>query len=234
MSIVRQPTFDKHERRQLYQAYGLIEVMQPQQPSWQASPEPTPDYSFLTEQPQPQKRSLLPGGNSLAVRVGVVAGGLLVLIILFAIVRGLLSGGKNYDSFVVITQQQQEMIHLTTAASEQDSLSENVKNFAITAQLGLTTDQSKTISYLKKNGVKVKSKTLAQGVKVSLDTQLQAAATANNYESTFKQVMHDQLESYLTALRQTYANTSGSHGRQLLSQDYDNAALLLNQLNTPS
>jgi hypothetical protein len=213
--------------------------MQPEQPNWPAQPQPTPDYSFLSESGPPPKRSLFPTGNSLPVKIGLVAGGLLLLIILFAVVKGLLGGGKNYDDFIVITQKQQEIIHLTSSVDEQDNggnftLPESMQNFAITAQLGMTSDQAKTLSYLRTNGVKVKAKKLSSGISPSVDSQLQTAASANNYSTTFKQVMHDQLQTYMQSLQQTFAHTSGAHGRELLSQEYDHAKLLSDQLDSSS
>jgi hypothetical protein len=209
--------------------------MQPQQPDWPAGPQPpnTPDYGFIMSPDQPSKRKGLPGGNSLAVRIGAVSVGLIVLIILFAIVKSLFGGSNNFDSFVAIAKKQQQIIHLSESAGEQKSLPESLQNTAITTELNMTTDQSNTISYLRTNKVKVKSKTLNAGVSASLDSQLEAAASANNYTATFKLVMHDQLESYLEKLQQTYSQTNGANGRKLLSQQYDHAKLLLDQLDQP-
>ncbi len=169
----------------------------------------------------------------MVVRIGIAAAGLILLLIIFAIIKSFLGGCKNFDDFITITQKQQELIHLSTGAGDQAGLSDSVSNFAITTQTGITTDQKDTILYLGTNGVKLKAKKLDLGISSSVDQQLEAAAGANAYSSTFKQVMRDQLESYMQQLQSTYAHTTGSHGRQLLSEEYNHAKLLVAQLDQP-
>lgn len=208
--------------------------MQPNAP-YQPIPQPQPhsDYSFITnpEKPYGGSRSL-PGSGSPVVRALIVMGGLLLLIILFNVGKGILSGGSNKPLFLATVQDQQAMIHLTTKAYNEPSITSTNKNFAITAELGLTSDQNSTATYLRKNGFKLSAKEVNLKLSLSLDTQLTDAVAASNYNAVFAQVMKTKLLNYDQALQQTYGKTSGAKGRALLKSEHNNAQLLLKQLET--
>jgi hypothetical protein len=206
-------------------------VPYPPQPSQQPTP-PQHDYSFITDPSKPPRKRLLPGSGSLLGRVIVVSVGLLLLIIVFVVIKGLLSGGSASPAFVGIAQDQQELIHLATAAGEESGLNETNKNFAVTTQLSLTSAQTDLLTYLSKNGTKVKEKQLALKISATTDQQLSAAATSNTYNETFNTIMQTKLTEYQKDLQQVYDNkATGKNGKELLSKDYAAANLLLKQLN---
>lgn len=193
------------------------------------------DFIMNPDQPQPPKTSLLPttgdGSRGLAVRMGLVAGGLLVLLILFSVVRGLLSGNSNQPQFLSVAQDQQVLIHLTATAAQQQNLSSSNSNFAATAQLSLTTARSDTIAYLGKLGLKkIDAKVLNSKLSPQTDKQLADAAVAATYNETFRDVMKTKLNSYKQDLQNAYNKTTGPQGRKLLSNQFDQAELLLLQL----
>jgi hypothetical protein len=167
-----------------------------------------------------------------------VGGGLVVLLILFSIVKGLLGGGSNLTPFISIAQDQQELIHLTTNATQQQSQGQSMttidQNFAITSQLSITSAQAAIIKYMATNGKKVNTKTLSLRINTATDTQLTGSAAAGNYDQTFQAIMKDKLVAYSNGLKQAYKQTSGPKGRTLLADDYRQAQLLLVQLNQPA
>ncbi len=204
---------------------------------------PPPDYGFITQPPKPPRRSLglpsLPSNGPPFLRIAIVLGGLLVLLILFVIIKSLLSGGGNTQALTTVAQDQQEMIHIltngTTASTQQQAvLSSADQNFAATAQLSLTSAQNQLIVYLKNNGKKVSTKTLNLKVSPATDQQLTTAASNSTYDTTFRQVMQSKLTNYEAALKAAYKQTKGRKGRQLLSNEYNGAQLLLTQLNSPA
>lgn len=206
--------------------------MQPNAP-YQPMPQPQPqnDYSFITNPQAPSGGSRsLPGSGSPVARALIVVAGIFFLIILFNVGKGILSGGSNTPLFLGTVQDQQSMIHITTKAVEEQSITSTNKNFAITAQLGLASDQSKTATYLKKNGVKLNAKEVNLKLSASLDTQLADAVAASNYNAVFAQVMKTKLLNYDQALQQTNAKTTGAKGRALLKSEHNNTQLLLKQL----
>jgi hypothetical protein len=212
----------------------------PPAPLYPGSQAPVPvqssqEYNFITSPEKPAKLQWqLPGGNSMATRALMAAGGLLVLIIIFVIIKGLFSGGgSNLTLFVGVAQDQQELIHLATNASQQKGITVNNQNFAATTQLSLASSQAAIVKYLSANSRKVNPKTLNLKLSTSLDNQLVNAAAATTYDQTFQEITKTKLTAYLSDLQQTYKQTKGKNGRVLLSDDYNQAQLLLTQLNAP-
>jgi hypothetical protein len=211
--------------------------MPPNTPYQPAPPPVQPhEYEFITNPGKPPRgpANLLPSGASLPIRIAIVAGGLLVLLIIFVIIKGLLSGGGNADALVTVAQDQQQIVHLTTKANEQTGLSTINQNFAVTAQATVTSAQTQLITYLKTNGQKVGIKTLNLKVSTTLDEELKTAASNSTYNSTFKETMQSQLNDYQQALRTAYNQTKGPKGRKLLSDQFNGAQLLKQQLETPA
>ena len=194
---------------------------------------PAPPYDFIMNpnEPPPPSRLRLPGGNG-AMKALFAAGGLLVLLMAFLGLRGLLGGGSNLDSFVTVAQDQQAIIHLTGQTSEQTNLSASALDFAVTANLTLISAQSDLIEYLGANGKKVNAKQLNLKVSAETDERLTTAQAAATYNQTYKEVLEDALNEYVTDLQQTYNQTSGKNGRDLLSKQYDQAQLLVKKLET--
>jgi len=216
----------------LFQADAAAAPGQPADPA-PAGPQPAP-YDFILSPAEAPKQRRLPGGNSPLQRALLITGGIFALLIIFVVLKGLLGGGANLDGFVGVTQDQQELIHLVNGASQQQNLSADNQNFVATAQLGLGTSQQQLLQYLAKNHKKVSTKQLALKVTKSVDEQLTAAATAGTYNQTFKTVMSAKLAAYQSDLKRTYQTHSGKVGRSLLSDDFNQAKLLLTQIQNAS
>jgi hypothetical protein len=214
-----------------------MKAMQPNNPYGPAPPAPQPhEYEFITNPGQPSRRGFNPlsGGASLPKRIAIISGGLLVLLIIFLIIRGVLSGGGNTETLINVAQDQQQLVHLAENAGEQEGLSVTNQAFAVTAQATLTSAQTQLVTYLKDNGHKVNEKTLNLKVSTTLDEQLKTAAGNSTYNSTFKETMQTQLKDYQQALRQAYNQTTGPKGRKLLSDQFNGSQLLMQQLEAPT
>ena len=207
--------------------------MQPNAPYPQNTPgqaPPSNDYAFITNPGTPSYKKPLPGSGSPITRALIVLGGLLVLIIIFIALKGVLSSGSSGPLYIGVAQDQQAMIHITDNASMEPSLSGPNKNFAITADLSLISDQSKTVSYIQASGIKLDGKNINLKVSLPLDTQLTNAAAASNYNAVFDQIMQTKLNNYDQALQQAFDKTPGPKGRALLKSENSNVQLLLKQL----
>lgn len=179
----------------------------------------------------------LPGGNSMLTRIALIGGGLVILLIIFTVLKGLLTSGPDLTPVVAVVQQQQELIHLVTTAqqSQQGNLSVTNKNFAATLQLTLGTSQGKTIQYLATNHKKLKAKQLNLKVSALTDKRLAGAAAAGNYDQTFTEIMQAQLNTYGSDLALAYKQGYGPKGKALLKDDYRQLQLFKTQLNaTPN
>lgn len=230
------------------EAYGLINAMPPNspappqpngydyptQPSTPTAVDPTPPtqqlYDFIVNPEPAPRESRIPGGNSKIVRIMIVLGGLLILFVLFSFVKGLIGGGSNTPYLLKVTQDQQQLIHLTTNASKENSLSEENANFAITTNLSIASSQTELITYMAKNGKKIKKKELLLMIDPQTDAQLTASVASNSYNQTFREVMKQSLNTYMSDLQRAFAKTKGKNGQALLTTNYDQAKLLLTKL----
>lgn len=201
--------------------------MQPQGPYSQIHPT---EYEFITNPSSPQKTRGLGGPNSLVMRIAVVAGGLTILLIAFVILKGVLSGGSVFPSYVSLLQDQDEIVHLATNAAQEKSLSQDNMNFSLNAQLSMTSAEHQFAAYLKTNGQKVSTKQVALKESPLIDKQLTDASAASNYNAVYTEIMKTKLANYQASLTQTYKKTKGAKGKALLSQQFDASKLLLQQL----
>lgn len=205
-------------------------MFQAEQPPANTSPTSEFDFFLNDGQQQPPKKSLLPSSSSLPVRIAIFGGGLVILLIVFTVVKGLISGSSPLPAFVSIAEDQQDLIHIVSLAAEQQDLSTTNQNFAATAQLSLTSSQAEIVEYISNNGKKVNPAGLEQAIDTKVDARLEAAATAETYDQTFRDIMKAKLSAYANNLQSTYQQTDGEIGQALLIDQFDQAKLLLTQL----
>lgn len=231
-------TFPPQEPNQ--QAQPEVPVSSQQAPMYQSTPSPqqpaysppTPEqqpYEFIVNPSAPAKPTRLAGAPKI-VRIGIVLGIILIIFVLFMVIKGLLSGGGNTQELIYVVQDQQEIIHLTTLADSEGSLSDSNSYFAATAKLSVATSQSALIKYMNINGHKITKKDLALAIDVQTDKDLKLAAAADTYNTKFHKVMQETLKNYQAELTAAYNKTSGKAGKALLKSDYQQAQILLDQL----
>ncbi len=193
----------------------------------QATAPPSPDqaYSFIMNPEKPPKQFFLNTlftGKSVLARAAIVAGGLIVLLIVFSLLRGLLSSKPDLTSYMSVVQQQQELLHLTSASggSAQQSLSVGNVNLATTIKASLTTSQAKTIKYMVDNGQKIDAKQLNLKVSAKTDAQLKDAASAGNYNQAYREAIESELNTYANTLKTAYSQSPGPRGKALMKDSY--------------
>lgn len=248
-TFVQQPTAPQTQQTQAQpaQPYQEPAAPSPEQPpmgpmqaaiydnNYQAGPQSTaqPAYDFIMNPDQAAglKTPFL-SGSSLIARIGLVAGGLIILLVVFNIARGLLSGPSTVPYYLSVVQDQQAIIHLTSTTSQpQTDISEANKNFSTTAQLSVASSQSAIIRLLAQNGEKIKTKEIGLKVSGSDDQRISAAATSGTYNETFREIMQSHLKTYMADLQKTYDKSKGANGRALISDQFHQAELLNQQLN---
>ncbi len=204
-------------------------LMYPQQNN---TPSPNrSDYDFIVNSPPPLKRHLTLG-NSLATRLIIVSLGIFLLLIIFVVVKGLLSNDtSSYPSLIKAARLQQEIIHISSGATTPPiPASESNQNIAITTELSLASSRSQLLAYIGRLHGSVNKKQLISVSITPLDAQLTAAITANTYDSTFDQVLKQELTAYQQSLKLAYQKTTNTKGRELLNNEYNKATLLLGQI----
>lgn len=182
---------------------------------------------------KPPKRSGLANNNSTATRIGVVVALVVVVLIFFVIILSLLSssGGSN-TKLTTIAQQQNEIIRVATLANNSGTTqtSQATNDFSQNCLLSITTAQQKLLTYLSAHGTKLGTKQLALAKNSSTDATITAAIASSNLDAVYKNVMRNELQTYENAVKDAYGSTSSAAVKQLLSDEYSGAVLLLQQL----
>lgn len=204
--------------------------MQPQQPNLgYNSGNP---YDFIVNPPKPPKKSVIPslgGGGSFTQKLIFILSGAVILIIIMWIIGNLLGGGGiNVTDITKLTQQQQEITRVAALGAESGRT--DVRNTAANAQLSILTQQQQWLRVLANEGVELKDDQLGL-LENANTTQLLTNARANNtYDSTFLQILRSYLTEYSQALEANFAKATTDDEKNLLSTNYQQVKLLLEQL----
>jgi len=238
-ATLHSPSFTPHPVNPYEPTQPTAQQPTPAEPA--QPPAPGSEYEFIVNPQVPKKTGpaislpLLSGINPTLSRIIIAAGGLVLLLIVFSVLKGLLtSPPANMALLTSVAQDQQEIIHLTNSATEQQQtpVSTTNKNFAATAQLSVLSSQASLVHYMALNGKKVNLKILSLKINPALDNRLTTAAAATTYDQTFQEIMNNQLTNYIGDLQQAYQQTRGKNGRALLNDCYNQAQLLSTQLNS--
>lgn len=155
-------------------------------------------YDFILRDTPPPKRQLNLG-SSMPVRIAIIVGGLLLLIVMFAVVSSLLGSASNAHKQRLIEagQAQTEIIRIAKLAEEQAG-DLGVRSLAVTTQLSLSTDQQAIKTALTKRGIKEKSldKTFGTTKNPKTDAALEEATANNRFDDTFLEILDKQLNDY--------------------------------------
>lgn len=166
--------------------------MQPQN-SYNPNPTPgslPPGYEFMAA--APQKKGTSVSGSPL-IRIAIVLAGLVILVILFSVGKSILAGSSNGPLLLGVLQDQQQLIHLSTAAQEEKTLSTTNTNAAITTELSITSSRSELGGYMKTNKIKYNPKQLTLKINPATDKLLADATVASNYDKVFAEVLESSL-----------------------------------------
>jgi hypothetical protein len=201
--------------------------MQPQQPMPPTHPA---NYDFILNPTPPPRRTL--GGNSMAMRILIVAVGIFVLLIIAVVFLQLLGkGGGSFDkhAMLIVAQDQTELVRLADRG-DQDATTQTNKNFSATTSLGMKSEQAALLKYLAEHGYKPKDKELAQKHSVQTDTQLDQAKSSSTFDTVYAGIMKQQLESYKQDLSTAYNSAKSDSAKAALKARYAAADMLLTQL----
>lgn len=170
----------------------------------------------------------------MALRALVVLGGIFILLIVAVLFMNLLGkGGSKFDkaAMLSVVQDQSEIIRLAAAGS-QDATSQSNKNFAITASLGMKSEQAELLKYLAENGYKPKDKELALKQSAQTDTQLDQAKSSSTFDTAYDSIMKQQLGTYKQDLSTAYNSAKSGTAKSVLKARYSTADMLLTQLSS--
>ena len=197
-----------------------------------------PNYDFLSNQETnsspPSFIPKIPGNGSRLSRILVIAGGLILLIIIFSVAKNLFKGPTYVPSFLAVALDQDELLHIATGASQERDLSVANANFVNTAELSLVSSENALTKYLASNKHNLSKKALSLKISSATDADLANAESSGTFNSTFVQTITTQINNYLHDLNTAYGADKGTLGRKLLKSDYTQAQLFIVQINSPS
>ncbi|MGB4759453.1 MAG: hypothetical protein WBP26_05355 [Candidatus Saccharimonadales bacterium] len=200
-------------------------------PGQQATVNP---YGFImSPKPVTPKKSplILGPGDSFLKKIALIVGAAMVGLILIIIGANLFLGGKDDTTAMLlsIAQDQQEMIRVSSSTGNLVNATE-LKNFDVTAQATLASDQQKIIAHISANGGKIGDKTLGLKHDPATDTLLATAKSTNTLDASYAQIMEIQLTTYRDDIKVTFESTSDENLKQVLRSAYASSDLLLQQL----
>jgi len=193
------------------------------------------NYDFILN-PQKPKKSFNISGNSMPKKLFAILSILILLIVGFTIFKNLTTTKVlSISDLTNVVIEQQKIINLIqndfTVSNSSNQLNQSQINSIATINLSIASDQKSLINYLKNSSYVIKSSTISSVKTTSLDTQISNAAAAGNLTSTYNSIMKSELNNYLNYLSIGYNTTKGPKGKALLKQEYQNANILLKQLN---
>jgi len=201
--------------------------MQPQQPY-------NNPYDFIMSPEKPQRTPLAGlSGGGMGMRIAVVAVGVIVLIIAFVMLSSLFSSSGNVPNMTVVAEDQNELQRVTNLALQDhssDVTQQTTMNFAQTSSLSIATAQAQLLSFLSAHGAKVSTGKLGLKANPATDRALTAAAASSTFDQAYLTAMQTDLEAYASDIKVAFANSQNATEKQILSKDYNDEQLLMQQL----
>jgi len=200
-------------------------------------PAPTTPYDFFMDQPKPHGssnplspngvrygNSALGGGNGNSRFPLIIAGAVAAILVVVGLIF-FLPKDTTSPQWFALAQKQQEVIRLCTLGSK--AKYQTTRNFAITCQAGVTTNQKNLLSYMSKANMGYNSKSIGLLADSKLDARLKTAQSSSTYDTVFREIIQQQLNSYDRAITAQLAATTGANGRETLTKSQQSAELLI-------
>jgi len=219
---VPQPPVDPNAPAQPYQF-----------PAKPREPEENP-YEFFMEPPKQVRPGLNLGLSDTPAKkfIFVVVAIFAFLGLLAAILAMASKPSTSSTGLLKIAQDQQEMIRVAGNATT-NSHNDDLQNFAVTLQLGLTSAQQGVVTYMAKTGTKTNDKSLSLSQNPKTDQALNAALAADTYDTMFESIMRASLSTYDHDLNEEAGVAQTTTEKKLLQDDIASAELLQKMLPQP-
>lgn len=187
---------------------------------------PAPNYDFIFNPQQPQKKGFL-SGNSTQKRILIIVAIVVVLLMLSIGIISALFGSKvsNTEQLLVVAQKQTELIRISEVGIK-NSRTTASKNLAVTTKFTMTSEQKPLLQALASQGVKTNAKELALGKNADTDKRLEAGRQSNTFDQVFTEVTKAQLVQYQQAVKAAFDSTTNVKIKSVLADEFKNASTL--------
>lgn len=167
--------------------------------------------------------------TSLASRLLLVVGGIFLLFVIIALALTMFLGKQGpSDKEMLIISEQQTVIDVASSVAS-TTKSDSLKALALNTQLSLQTDQKNISNLLVESGAKIDQKQIDSAVDSEPTAKLTAAKGSSTYDNMAKTILDDALTDYVAKVKIAYQQSDDPDKKQLLSDAYTNANILLEQ-----
>ena len=195
----------------------------------------TSEYDFILNPAKPAKpiiplAPILNGKNKFS-RIFIILGLIFIIIIFLAVVLNLTKGTSNDAALVSVAADQSALLNvINNANSSTTAVPASDQNILATSALALKSSSSQLLAYMSANDLKITTLQLNSKISSAANTEIATSQSSGNYSQTLNAVLISQFNTYQSDLRYANSLTKGIHGRALLSSDYNQAKLILGQL----
>jgi len=202
--------------------------MDPYQQGQSNNPNP---YDFILNPQQPKRPKKIPlGGNRFILTIIALVGGAFLLMILVAVILNATAPKKlSKQDLISLAQTQNELMRVSSDA-QTNAVQQVTQNLAITINYSMLSQQQQTISLLSKDKVKLGKKDLSLKQDATTDQKLKTAKSTSTYDTTYAQLIQQELGSYANEVKGLYNIATSSSERNLMSGYYDQTQLLISQI----
>lgn len=193
------------------------------------------DFIMNPAAPAPKRPLKIPatnGKNGFLIKIGIIVGAIVILFIGIMIASSLLSTDTSGTATMTSIAQTQNEVIRVAAQGGSAGRDQKVKNFAVSTNLSVSTQQLRTLNYLATKGTKLKAKELSLKESKTTTNQLAQAKATSTFDAAFLQIMQTSLDSYSSDLQKAYQEAPNSTIKKLLKADYEQTQLLRSQLPT--
>jgi hypothetical protein len=124
--------------------------------------------------------------------------------------------------------KEQQNIILLSADGATNAIGTDTRSLAITSQLSVQSDQTKTITYLQSTGTKIDAKKqLPLALDAATAKTLETARSSNRYDEVFGEMLRTALAEYRVNLKSAYDSTSSENAKTVLENSFNSASNLV-------
>lgn len=199
----------------------MLYSMQPeQQPTT-----PPPDLSFILQSEPPKPKRL--GGESKTQRMIIVGVASILLIIIAFLLLSVLQARSRRGSaeLIDLAAYQTEMTRVLEIGAK-NGRSNEVLGGAQTGRLAILSDLIRTKKMIASLNVKLVDADLLKYESLDIDTALDDAKTANNFDTVFSELIDEKYVDYKQKLSSVYKTQNNTKIKNTLSDFHGNAGLL--------
>ena len=200
--------------------YDLIDDMQPQQHNF--------DFILNPQQAQQTPQTNFSGGGapSIGKRILVVAVLAVLLIIIVVVFFSFIGSGSKADTADLTTvAADQAVLSDIGQQAGQKGTAQSVKDLGYNTSLSILTSHTQLLSLVKTEGTTLDTKQ-ANALNASIDSTLTNALGSGTFDSSFIQILQQQLQKYRSDIAKSYSETSLKKRQQLFVSMNQQAILL--------